>query len=110
MTKEQVDAVRAASPGANGDAWVNHYIEMGKKTAIRRLSKTTPMSQDKNFAKALDIDARAESGEAQDYSDVIEVIGDVAAEAAAESGPAPLPEPSRTDAARERLQQRAGQS
>lgn len=103
MTKEQVDAVRAGSPGANGDAWTNHYVEMGKKTVIRRLSKTTPMSQDKGFAKALELDERAESGQVQDYSDIVEVIGEVSEE------PKAPPEPSRTDAARDRLQARAGQ-
>lgn len=107
MTKGQVDAVRAASPGANSDAWVNHYVEMGKKTVIRRMSKTTPMSQDKTFAKALDIDARAESGEGQDYSDIVDVIGEVT-----DAGDVPEAKPSetsRTDAARERLTAKAAQ-
>jgi recombination protein RecT len=109
MTKAEVDEIRAQSPGANADAWVKYYVEMGKKSAIRRLSKTTPMSQDKAFAKALEIDERAESGQVQDYSDIVEVIGEVTDPETGEVSPAngaPAPA-SRTDAARERLQARA---
>ena len=44
MTKAQVDSIREASPGRNSPAWVNHYDEMAKKTALRRLAKLLPMS------------------------------------------------------------------
>jgi recombination protein RecT len=44
MTRAQVDAIRAGSQNANGPAWSNHYDEMGKKTALRRLAKLLPLS------------------------------------------------------------------
>jgi recombination protein RecT len=44
MTKQQVDGIRARSQAANGPAWTNDYEEMGKKTALRRLSKLLPLS------------------------------------------------------------------
>lgn len=107
MTKAEVDEIRNGSPGRNGDAWTKRYNEMGKKTAIRRLTKTTPMSQDKSLAKAIDMDDRAESGQAQDYSDVVDVIGEISDPDTGEVVGAAASEPSRTDAARDRLQQKA---
>lgn len=107
MTKAEVDKIRASSPGANADAWVNHYVEMGKKTAIRRLSKTAPMSVDKNYAKALELADAADTGKPQDYSDVIEVIGVPADPETGEVFQSAPPQPSRTEAARERLEARA---
>lgn len=44
MTKAQVDAIREASQNANGPAWREHYEEMAKKTALRRLSKHLTLS------------------------------------------------------------------
>lgn len=107
MPKAEVDAIREKSPGRNGDGWTKHYVEMGKKTAIRRLTKTTPMSQDKSLAKAIDIEDRAESGQAQDYSEIIEVIGEISDPDTGEVVGAAQAEPSRTDAARDRLTAKA---
>jgi recombination protein RecT len=78
MTAAEVNAIRASSQGRDGDGWVKHPEEMGKKTAIRRLSKTMPMSPDKsmNFARGVAIDGRAAKGEAPDYEDVINVLGE----------------------------------
>lgn len=39
MSKGQVDKIRQAAPSRNSPAWQNHYEEMGKKCAIRRLAK-----------------------------------------------------------------------
>lgn len=50
MTKAQVDAIRATSQSANGPAWTNHYEEMAKKTALRRLAKLLPLSTTANNA------------------------------------------------------------
>jgi recombination protein RecT len=50
MTKAQVDAIRAGSQNANGPAWSNHYEEMAKKTALRRLAKLLPLSTTANNA------------------------------------------------------------
>ena len=43
MSKAQVDAVRASAPGGNGPAWRNHYLEMAKKTVLKRALKTAPL-------------------------------------------------------------------
>lgn len=44
MTLEQIEAIRKAAPSANSPAWKNHYGEMAKKTAFRRLAKMLPLS------------------------------------------------------------------
>lgn len=44
MTIEDVNRIRAISRSANGGPWKDHYEEMAKKTVIRRLSKSLPLS------------------------------------------------------------------
>jgi recombination protein RecT len=44
MTKAQVDAIRARSKAANFGPWVSDYPEMARKTAVRRLVKTLPLT------------------------------------------------------------------
>jgi recombination protein RecT len=44
MTKAQVDAIREGSQNANGPAWRDHFEEMAKKTALRRLAKHLTLS------------------------------------------------------------------
>jgi recombination protein RecT len=44
LTKAQIDAVRAKSKAGKFGPWVDHYPEMAKKTAIRRLFKYLPIS------------------------------------------------------------------
>lgn len=44
MTREEVEAVRDSSQGKNNDVWRKYFIEMGKKTVIRRIAKFLPMS------------------------------------------------------------------
>ncbi len=109
MPKSKVDAIRAKSPGAHGDAWSNHYEEMGKKTAIRRLSKTMPMSIDRTFAKAVEINDRSETGQAPDYGDIIDVIGEIEDPATGEMV-ATGTGATRSDAARDRIQAKAAAS
>lgn len=58
MSKAQVEKIRhACSKSANGTTWTQHWEEMAKKTAIKRLCKTLP-SQGKfeNIARAVEID------------------------------------------------------
>ena len=63
MTREEVEAIRDGSQGyqtakrypKNGvinSPWVQHYVEMGKKTAIRRIAKYLPLSVQKAAAMA----------------------------------------------------------
>lgn len=44
LSKQDVDKIRAGAPSKNSPAWNDHYVEMGKKTAIRRLAKRLPQS------------------------------------------------------------------
>lgn len=63
MTKAEVDAIRDGSQGYRmakrfakdgvvNSPWVQHYVEMGKKTAVRRIAKYLPMSVQKAAALA----------------------------------------------------------
>ena len=55
MSRHEVDKIKAASQskGAYGP-WKDHYTEMGRKTAIRRLAKYLPLSIEFQAASALD--------------------------------------------------------
>jgi len=44
MSKNQVDAIRKRSMSSGSGPWVTDYAEMGKKTVIKRLCKTLPLS------------------------------------------------------------------
>ncbi|MGI5831424.1 MAG: recombinase RecT [Thermoguttaceae bacterium] len=48
MSKAEVDAVRAKSPASGSGPWVTDYIEMAKKTVIRRASKNWPLTMEGN--------------------------------------------------------------
>lgn len=63
MWKEDVDAVRATSKSGKFGPWADHYEEMAKKTAIRRLFKYLPVSVE--MQRAVSLDEQAETG-AQD--------------------------------------------
>lgn len=58
LSRAEVEAIRRRSPGATGDAWTNHWDEMARKTAIRRLAKYLPLS----VQKAAAIDEQIELG------------------------------------------------
>ncbi len=61
MTKEDVDKIRSRARSKDSEAWVNHYVEMGKKTAIRRLAKRMP--QTPSLQSALSTEDRLDAGE-----------------------------------------------
>lgn len=46
MSKWQVDRIRAMSKSKDKGPWVDHYVEMAKKTVARRHSKVLPMNTD----------------------------------------------------------------
>jgi recombination protein RecT len=60
MTKEEIDGIRKRSKAANSGPWVTDYVEMAKKTTIRRISKTMPLSYD--LAELLDKEVTHEFG------------------------------------------------
>lgn len=47
MTKQEVEAIRDKGNGKNNAVWRDYFIEMGKKTVIRRIAKYLPMSVQK---------------------------------------------------------------
>lgn len=56
MSKDEIETIRKASPGGNGDIWRKHWGEMAKKTVFKRLSKWLPLSADIRDAAAADDD------------------------------------------------------
>lgn len=96
MRRWEVDEIRdgsqnyQASKKAGFDsAWDTDYPEMGKKTAIRRLSKMIPASVEKDnlLQKAVAIDERADRGLGQNLDEVHMVDIDLP------NLPEPTPEP-----------------
>lgn len=47
MTKKEVETIRDKGNGKNNAVWKDYFVEMGKKTAIRRIAKYLPMSVQK---------------------------------------------------------------
>lgn len=109
MTTSQIDRIRDNSK-AYQDAkrfaakdsktlqtpWAQHYDEMARKTAIRRLCKWLPMSVE--MAKAVAMDELGERGRAPDFQQVLDDIAYTVsdtpqdeAEAGAEDQPAAAP-------------------
>ena len=69
MLRHEIDAIRARSKSARSGPWVTDYFEMAKKTAIRRLSKSLPLSVE--MARAIEVQAQAEAGEfEEDLNDI----------------------------------------
>lgn len=61
MTKAEVDAIKKETQSkGNYGPWKDHYEEMGRKTAIRRLAKYLPLSVE--FQTAAAVDAAADAG------------------------------------------------
>jgi recombination protein RecT len=58
MTKAEVDAIRARSKSSEKGPWVTDYAEMAKKTVLRRLLKSAPMSVEYQQAIAQDEQVR----------------------------------------------------
>ena len=46
MTPEDIDTIRRAAKSGNSGPWKSHYSEMAKKTVLRRMCKSLPMSSD----------------------------------------------------------------
>jgi len=70
MSKAEVDAVRARSRAKDDGPWVTDYVAMGKKTVVKRAAKFLPQSPE--FAAAIELDNRAETGEISTVSDIID--------------------------------------
>ena len=72
MGKDEIEKIRTMKKYEN-KVWTEHYSEMAKKTAIRRLAKMLPMSVEiETAAQAMDAEA---SGETLDYKGDFQSIG-----------------------------------
>ena len=60
MSKAEIDKIRSRAPGGQGDAWKHSYLEMARKTPVRRLAKSLPLSPE--FSKAGSIAENYEAG------------------------------------------------
>lgn len=60
MSKAEVEKIRASSKQANKGPWKDHWGEMARKTAIRRLVKYLPLSPE--LQKAVSLDELADAG------------------------------------------------
>lgn len=76
MSLSQVEAVRDGSQGYQSaqrfkkdHPWISHFVEMGRKTVLRRLCKYLPVSIE--LATATETDGRHESGAVIDYGSVL---------------------------------------
>ena len=79
MTRAEVEKVRDSGNGKN-KVWTDHFLEMGKKTVIRRIAKYLPMSVQKatiseditDAGKSVSFDAMGEVMVDGEYSQVVE--------------------------------------
>lgn len=97
MTAQEVDAIRKRSKSSGNGPWVSDFAEMARKTAIRRICKSLPLSVE--MSTALHAQAVVESGEAPDFGELAEVVGHGEA----------MPELSATDAMKAQLAAQANE-
>ena len=71
MTLKEIESIRARSKAAQSGPWVTDYIEMAKKTVIKRLLKRAPLSIE--LAGAIEHENKVLDGTAS--ADIIEVEG-----------------------------------
>lgn len=105
MTISEVHAIKERSKASANGPWITDFEEMAKKTVVRRLCKSLPLSEEQ-LARALNHQAQAESGKGPDFSDVIDVLPEeqVDPETGEVTGEQPK---SRTDEMKERLAAKA---
>ncbi len=64
LTRAEVDAVRNRSRAGKSGPWVTDYVEMAKKTALRRVCKLVPMSVERpELARAVATDESWDRGD-----------------------------------------------
>jgi recombination protein RecT len=88
MGHDEIDKIKRMSKAGNSNysPWNSgHYNEMARKTVIKKLLKRCPMTVE--AAKAVDDDNKAAMGEAQDTSDVIDIVGGQVEESPLEQAP-----------------------
>lgn len=70
MTNAAVTKIRNSGNGKSNPVWSDHFEEMGRKTAIRRLAKYLPLSVE--MATAVAMEDTAARGEAQNLEGVLD--------------------------------------
>ncbi len=91
LWREEIDKIREAAPSKNSPAWRNHFPEMAKKTAKKRLCKNLPISV---VQRAASLQDQVDSDQPQRFALQFgprEVI-DVGSEPSALDAPPPEPE------------------
>lgn len=62
MTRAEVDAIRGRAPASDRGPWVTDYVEMGRKTTIRRVFKYQPDVYNPALQYAIEREDRLELG------------------------------------------------
>ena len=71
-----IEHIRASSQTSKFGPWVDHFNEMVKKSAVRRLFKMLPNASDNNnIERAIKLDEEADAGVQQSFD--VEIIDDV---------------------------------
>ena len=70
LSRAEIEAIRSTSKAGNSGPWKDHWEEMAKKSAIRRLFKYLPVSIE--AVRAVEIDEKSDRGEAVTQQDFIE--------------------------------------
>jgi recombination protein RecT len=91
LSRHEIEQARSASmTGKKGwGPWKDHYAEMARKTAIRRLFKMLPKSPE--IARVQEIEDKAEIGESQEMGDVYGEFKEEHKIQIDEGSPEPLP-------------------
>lgn len=71
MTRKEIDAIWARSKAKNDGPWKTDYLEMAKKTVVKRLCKYLPLSSDVHEALEADAAKWAENDRGIDLADVM---------------------------------------
>jgi len=66
MSRADVEKVRATSKAGKNGPWVSHFVEMARKTVVRRLFKYLPVSIE--IQRAVTIDEQADANVPQDHN------------------------------------------
>lgn len=72
LLPEEIESHRKRSRAKDNGPWVTDYVPMAMKTGVRKISKYLPKAS-LELARALDLDNKADSGDAQDF-DISDIV------------------------------------
>ncbi len=70
MAVREINAIRSRSRAADSGPWVTDFVEMAKKTVLRRLCKMLPASVE--LSRAVALDERVDAGLDQELGDIFD--------------------------------------